>query len=141
MDQLPHAPMCIAELIRDFALPKAIDEDGAQRLVLTVIGRGIGIQEEASAVGVIHGCALGCEVVSCGFLLRSVVSKREPQAKSESTQGFETAGKSMPPTGHTAESLRQGRLELGNMNSDRIAGAPRSCAGNCELISHRDNWR
>src|SRR5271163_4710120 len=98
MDQLPHAPVCIAELIRDFALPKAIDEDGAQRLVLTVIGRGIGIQEEASAVGVIHGCAPGCEVVSCGFLLWRVVSKREPQAKLESTQGLETGEKSMPPT-------------------------------------------
>jgi hypothetical protein len=63
MDQLPHAPVCIAVSGSDVVLGEAIDEDGAQRLVLAVVGRGIGIQEELSTRGGIHGCDLECEVV------------------------------------------------------------------------------
>jgi hypothetical protein len=55
MDQLPHAAVCEPKFRGDLVLREALDEDGSQRLVLTVIGRGIGVQEEMSVTRVIHG--------------------------------------------------------------------------------------
>jgi hypothetical protein len=67
MNELPHAPVCIAVFGGDVVLWKLLDEDGTQRFVLAVIRGGIGIQEELSAVGNIHGCTLKCEVVFSGI--------------------------------------------------------------------------
>jgi hypothetical protein len=55
MDQLPHAAVCEPISRGDLVLGKTVDEDGSQCLVLAVIGRGIGVQEELSAARVIHG--------------------------------------------------------------------------------------
>lgn len=55
MDQLPHAAVCEPISRGDLVLREALDEDGSQCLVLAVIGRGIGVQEELSAARVIHG--------------------------------------------------------------------------------------
>jgi len=60
MNQLSHAPVCKPVSFGDLVLWKALDEDGAQRLVLAVVGRGIGLQEELSAAGVVHDKTLGC---------------------------------------------------------------------------------
>jgi hypothetical protein len=63
MDQMSHASMCIAIFVGSVFLSEAIDKDGSQRLVLAVVGRGIGVQEEMSATGGVHGCTLECELI------------------------------------------------------------------------------
>jgi hypothetical protein len=103
MNQLPHAPVGIAEFVSDVILGEAIDEDGAQRLVLAVIGCGVGLQEEPSATEVVHGCTLECEVVFRDWLLSRVVSKREPQAKPDGTEDFRNEGKPRVLSGRSAE--------------------------------------
>jgi hypothetical protein len=55
MDQLPHAAVCEPISRGHLVLREALDEDGSECLVLAVIGRGIGVQEELSATRVIHG--------------------------------------------------------------------------------------
>jgi hypothetical protein len=55
MDQLPHAPVCIAVFVSGVVLWQALDEDGAQRFVLTVVNCGISIQEELPAMEIVHG--------------------------------------------------------------------------------------
>jgi hypothetical protein len=52
--------MCIAVFVSGVVLWEAIDEGGAQRLVLAVVGGGIGVQKEPSAKGVVHDCTLKC---------------------------------------------------------------------------------
>ena len=42
MDQLPHAAVGITVFVSDVILGEPIDEEGSQRLVLTMVGRGIG---------------------------------------------------------------------------------------------------
>ena len=79
MDQLSHAPVCIAVAISDVVLGKAIDEDGAQRLVLAVIGGGIGIQEETSAAGVIHGWLSGVRWFPAASFSRESYQKGSPR--------------------------------------------------------------
>ena len=63
MDQLPHAAVGIAEFVGDVILREPLDEDGSQRLVLTMVGRRIGIQEELATAVEVHGCTLECESV------------------------------------------------------------------------------
>jgi hypothetical protein len=60
MDQLPHAPVCKPESHGDLVLREPVDEDGPQRLVSAVVGRGIGVQEELPVVGVVHELASRC---------------------------------------------------------------------------------
>jgi hypothetical protein len=88
MDQLPHAPVGIAVSVGGFVLWQALDEDGAQRLVLAVVGCGIGLHEELPATVIIHGCVLGCEVVFGGVLPSPVESRKQSQAKTDGPQGF-----------------------------------------------------
>jgi hypothetical protein len=88
MNQLPHAPVGLAVFVGDVILWEAIDEDGAQRLVLTVVGCGVGLQEESSATEIVHGCTRKCEVVFRDWLLSRVVSKREVSAKPDGTEAF-----------------------------------------------------
>jgi hypothetical protein len=64
MHELPQASIGIAESVGDLVLGEAVDEDSPQRLILAVIGRGIGIHEEPSATGGIHGCTRECEGIS-----------------------------------------------------------------------------
>src|SRR3954465_7014072 len=90
MDQLPHAPVCIAISVSGVVLWQALDEDGAQRLVLTVVNCGISIEEELPAMEIIPGCALKCEVVFRGVLSLTVVPNWEPRAKPDGTRGFGT---------------------------------------------------
>ena len=61
--------MCEAVFCGGLVLGKALDEDSTQRLILAVVRRGIGVQEEALAAGVIHGGPLRCEFVFGGLLL------------------------------------------------------------------------
>jgi hypothetical protein len=63
MNQLPHAAVGIAIFVGDLILREPIDEDRSQRLVLTMVGRGIGIQEELATPGEVHGCTRECESV------------------------------------------------------------------------------
>ncbi|HEU4677977.1 MAG TPA: hypothetical protein VFS35_00555 [Terrimicrobiaceae bacterium] len=88
MDQLPHAPVGIAEFVGGFVLWQALDEDGAQRLVLAVVGCGIGLHEELPATVIVHGCVLKCEVVFGGVLPSKVESRQQSQAKTDGPQGF-----------------------------------------------------
>jgi hypothetical protein len=60
MNQLPHAAVGIAVFVSDVILGEPIDEEGSQRLVLAMVGRGIGVQEELSTTGGVHGCTLEC---------------------------------------------------------------------------------
>jgi membrane protease YdiL (CAAX protease family) len=103
MNELSHAAVCITVLVGDIVLGQAIDEDGAQRLVLAVVDCGIGIQEEPLATTIIHSCPLKCEVVFRGVLLSKVVSKREPRAKPDGAEGFGTREKPKALTGGPAE--------------------------------------
>jgi len=63
MDELPHAAVGIAVFVSDVILREPIDEDSSQRLVLTMVGRGIGLQEELATAGEVHGCTLECESI------------------------------------------------------------------------------
>jgi hypothetical protein len=78
MDQLPHAPVGIAILFRGDALGKAVDEDGAQGLVLAMVGGGIGVQEEPLASVGVHGRTLECELVLRGISHRKWYQKGRP---------------------------------------------------------------
>jgi hypothetical protein len=66
-------------LVSDVVLGKAVDEDGAQRLVLAMVGCGIGIQEEPLATNIIHGCPFKCEVVFRVFLLSKSYQNGSPR--------------------------------------------------------------
>jgi hypothetical protein len=58
MDQMSDAAVGIAVFVSDVSLREPIDEDGSQRLVLTMVGRGIGIPEELATAVEVHGCTL-----------------------------------------------------------------------------------
>jgi hypothetical protein len=79
MGQLPHAAVGIAVFVSDVILGVPIDEDGSQRLVLTMVGRGIGVQEEPSATGGVHGCTLECELVSSDSSTRTSYQTGSPR--------------------------------------------------------------
>ena len=78
MDQLPQTPVCIAVSVSDVVLRQAVDEDGAQRLISAVIGRGIGIGEELSARGILHGCAPGVRWFSASGSSPGRIKTRAP---------------------------------------------------------------
>ena len=69
MDQLPHAPVGIAEFVGGFVLWQAL-------------------HEELPATVIIHGCVLKCEVVFGGVLPSTVGSRKQSQAKTDGPQGF-----------------------------------------------------
>jgi hypothetical protein len=54
VNQLAHAPVRLAIILGDVILWKAIDEDSSKRLLLALVGCGVGIQKEPAATGVIH---------------------------------------------------------------------------------------
>jgi hypothetical protein len=60
MDQLPQAAVCEPIGRGDRVLWKALDEDGSQCLVLAMVGRGTGVQEELAAMRVVHDRASRC---------------------------------------------------------------------------------
>jgi hypothetical protein len=59
-NELSHAPIRVAVCGGDIVLGHPVDEDSSQRLVLAVVRRGIGIQEETAAMFVIHDQPLKC---------------------------------------------------------------------------------
>jgi hypothetical protein len=69
MNQLPHAAVCKPIFCGDVVFGESFDEDGSQRLVLAVVGRGISVREEMSAAGVVHDLTSRCELVFGAFLL------------------------------------------------------------------------
>jgi hypothetical protein len=102
MNQLPHAPVGKPESCGGLGLGKALDEDGSQRLVLAVVGCGIGVQEEPLAASVIHGVTFRCELVFGGLLLWNGLSKTECEAKPEETGGSEIGRSPIVLTSHSA---------------------------------------
>jgi hypothetical protein len=78
MNELPQASISIAESVGDPVLGEAVDEHGPQRLISAVIGRAIGIHEEPSAPGGIHGCTRKCEGISVAPLLARRIKKEAP---------------------------------------------------------------
>src|SRR5947209_1874446 len=112
MDQLPHAPVGIAVFVSGVVLRQSLDEDGAQRLVLTVVSCGISIQEEVPATEIIHGCPL--EVCVRWF-----------PALSPSGQSYQTGSPGPSRTALRASEL--GGNEGAGRSPDRIAapGLPR----------------
>jgi hypothetical protein len=82
-------------------LREAFDEDGSQRLVLAVIGWGIGVPEESLAARVVHGGLLRCEFVFGGVLLWSGLSKSESEAKPVEARGLEIRTKPIVLTSHS----------------------------------------
>ena len=62
MDQLPEGIGAIAEALGGLLLQAVIDEDGAECLVLPLVGRD-GFGEEAAAESVIHNGGLECESI------------------------------------------------------------------------------
>ena len=101
MNQLSHAAVCKPIPCGDVVLWKALDEDGSQRLVLAVVGRGIGFREEMSAAGVVHDGTSRCESVFGVFLLLRSVSENKGKAKPGDTQGCEIRRKPSVLTGHS----------------------------------------
>jgi len=59
-NELSHAPARVAVCGGDVVLGQPVDEDSSQRLVLAVVRRAIGIQEETAAMFVIHDQPLRC---------------------------------------------------------------------------------
>ena len=60
MNELAHAPARVPVCGGHVALWEAVDEDRSQRLVLAVVRRGAGVQEETTAMSVIHDEPLKC---------------------------------------------------------------------------------
>ena len=102
MDQLPHAAVAIAEFFSDVSLREPIDEDGSQRLVLTMVGRGIGIQEELATAGEVHGCTLECESVFGDCSTRTSYQTGDPRP-SRTAFRVVFGGKSRMPIGRPPE--------------------------------------
>ena len=89
MDQLPHAAVGIAVFVSDVILREPIDEDRSQRLVLTMVGRGIGIQEELATAGEVHGCTLECESVFGDCSTRTSYQTGRPRPSRTAFRGCE----------------------------------------------------
>ena len=101
MNQLPQAPVCEPVFCGDLVLEKTLDENSSQRLVLAVVGCGIGVPEEPLAARVIHGGPLRCEFVFGGLLLWSGLSKTESEAKPVEARGFEIRTKPIVLPSHS----------------------------------------
>jgi hypothetical protein len=119
MNQLPHASVCISILFGDVVLCKVVDKDGSQRLVLALVGRGIGVQKEPSATGVVHACILK---VLVGFRrlppLESHI-KNEVQDPARRRGWLPARENHTALRGHSAESPRDAKRKSGNIGLDR----------------------
>src|SRR5882724_8797776 len=140
MDQLAHAAVGIAVFVSDVILRKPIDEDGSQRLVLTMVGRGIGLQEEWATAVEGHGCTLKCESVFGGCSTRTSYQTGGPRP-SRTTPGVVFKEKSRVPIGRPPEWPRHGWRKSANMSRHKTGEIRRFCTGNCEFISRRDYRR
>src|SRR3981189_2781106 len=140
MDQLPHAAVGIAVFVSVVILREPIDEDGSQRLVLTMVGRGIGIQEELATAVEVHGCTLECESVFGDFSTRT---SYQTGSRRPSRTAFRVifGEKSTRPIARPPEWPRHGCRKSANMSRHRTAETRHPCTGNCEFISLRDYRR
>ena len=108
MDELPDAAVGIAVFVSDVGLREPIDEDGSQRLVLTMVGRGIGIQEELATMGEVHGCTLECESVFGDCSTRTSYQTGSPRPSRTALRGCvrgEIEGADRSPVRIAASSL------------------------------------
>jgi hypothetical protein len=103
MDQLPKAPVGKPVSCGDLVLRKTLDKNRSQRLVLAVVGGGIGVTEEPLAAKVVHGGPLRCEFVFGDLLLWSGLSKTESEAKPVEARGIEIRTKSIVLPSHSME--------------------------------------
>jgi hypothetical protein len=140
MDQLPHAAVGIAVFVSDVIPGEPIDEDGSQRLVLTMVGRGIGIQEELATAVEVHGCTLECESVFGDCFTRTSYQTGGPRP-SRTASRVVFGERSRVPIGRPPEWPPHDCRKSANMSRHQTAETQRSGIGNCEFISLRDYRR